>query len=144
MPPTRRGVQFVAVVVGVLTTVVGSVATGLLLVLMMTANGIPEYEILPRMNSLSGLLLKLISVLGFTVLGGSFAAQLARQSYLLHGAVVAGVGLLLSLLCIDISTPLWYRIAHYSAMVPAGIAGGYLAKRRYRNIDRFNQWRSRS
>lgn len=118
---------------------VGSVATGIILVIVMAANGIPDSEIIPRLNSVSGLLLKLIAVHGFTVIGGYFAGQLARQSYLIHGALVAGIGLLLSMLCIESNTALWYRVLHYAGMIPAGIAGGYLAKLRYGNDDRINR-----
>ena len=139
-----RKIRVAAVALGVMIDVVGSVATGILLVIFMVANGIPDSEIIPRLNSLSGLLLKLLSVLGFTVVGGFFAGYLARQVYLLHGALVGTVGLFLSFLCLNGYVSPWYLAVHYLGMVPAGVAGGYFAMQEFKDYDRQTAMHGRS
>ena len=141
---TLRRVRLAAVALGVLTAVVGSIASGILLVIFMVANGIPDSEIMPRLNSLSGLLLKLLSMFGFTAVGGFFAGYLARKVYLLHGALVGSVGLILSFLCLNGSLPLWYLAGHYLGMVPAGVMGGFVAMQQFKDYDRQSAMHGRS
>lgn len=124
----KAGFQPIAILVGVMTDVVGSVATGLLLSIAMTAFGIPEAEIIPRLNSFSGLMLKALAVLGFTFTGGYFAGQIAGQRRVLHGGIVAVIGMLFSILCWEKGLPIWYGMLHFGGMVPAGMAGGYFGK----------------
>lgn len=124
----RSGINPIAVIVGVMTEMIGSVATGMVLIIVMSASGIPDNELLPRIHSLSGLMLRLIGILGFTFIGGYFAAQTAGQSHILHAGVVAVMGLILSFLCWEPDLPLWYGFLHVGGMVPAGLLGGYIAK----------------
>jgi hypothetical protein len=124
----KQGINPFAVIVGLTTAVIGSVATGLVLVIAMAASGIPDNELLPRIHTFSGLMLRLIGLLGFTFIGGYFAAQMAGQSHILHAGAVAGLGLFLSLLCWEPGLPLWYGLLHFGGMVPAGLMGGYIAK----------------
>jgi hypothetical protein len=118
-------IQPIAILVGVITNVVGSVATALLLVIAMTAFGIPDAQILPRLNSFSGLMLKAMAVLGFAFTGGYFAGQIAGQRTVLHGGIVAAISTLMSILCWDNGLPMWYVLLHYCGMIPAGLIGGY-------------------
>ena len=129
--PARQGIKIVPIIVGVLTESVGSVATALILVISLAASGIPDYEILPRMHSFSGLLLSVLANLGFTGVGGYFAGQMARQSPVLHGGIVAAVGLLLTLFCREEGLPLWHGILYLGGMIPAGVIGGLVAKHQY-------------
>lgn len=124
----RPGINPFAVIVGLMAAVIGSVATGMVLVIAMAASGIPDSELLPRIHTFSGLMLRLIGLLAFTFIGGYFAAQMAGQSHILHAGVVAGLGLVFSFLCWEPGLPLWYGLLHFGGMVPAGLMGGYIAK----------------
>ncbi len=124
----KQGIKIVPVIVGVLTESVGSVATAMLLVVSLAASGVPDYDILPRMHSFSGLMLSVIANLGFTGVGGYFAGQMARQAPVLHGAIVAAVGLLFAVLCREEGMPLWYGIVSLGGMIPAGMIGGLMAQ----------------
>ncbi len=124
----RQGIKIVPIIVGVLTESVGSVATAMLLVVSLAASGVPDYDILPRMHSFSGLMLTVIANLGFTGAGGYFAGQMARQAPVLHGAIVATVGLVLTVLCREEGMPLWFSILSLGGMIPAGMMGGLVAR----------------
>jgi hypothetical protein len=94
----------------------------------MAARGLSTDEVTARMHGPSGLLLMLILGLGFTVGGGYVAGRTARQEEILHGASVAGLGIVLGLFLRDPGLPLWYEAVSFAAMIPAGMAGGYLAR----------------
>jgi hypothetical protein len=119
-----------AVIVG---AIVDNAATLFLMLLLMTAlasRGIPQDDVVSRMKSLSGLLLGLIIGLGCTFLGGYVAGRMARQAEVLHGALAALIGIVLALFFRQTGLPLWHDIAGFAGMLPAGMAGGYLAKKR--------------
>ena len=92
-----RGLRFKAILWGVLADTIGTLAVATALFLEMAAAGIPEAEIAVRMHGLSGLLLMLILGLSFTLFGGYVAGRTAGRVEILHGAVVAGIGLVLGL-----------------------------------------------
>ncbi len=123
----KQGIKIVPIIVGVLTESVGTVATAMVLVISLAASGLSDYEILPRMHSFSGLMLSLISNWGFTAVGAYFAGQMAKQSPVLHGGIVATIGLLLIILCGESGLPLWYVILSLGGMIPAGMIGGLVA-----------------
>ncbi len=123
-----RKLQFKAVLLGVLTDTIGTLAIATVLIFAMAAAGLPGDEITARMRGFSGLMLMLIFGLGFTLTGGYVAGRIARQSEILHGAAVAGIGLVLGLLFRETGLPLWYEIISFAAMVPIGMAGGYIAR----------------
>ncbi len=125
--PAKHGIKIVPIIVGVLTQSVGTVATAMVLVVSLAASGLQDYEILPRMHSFSGLMLSVIANLGFTAVGGYFAGQMARESPLLHGGIVAAIGLILTLICREGGLPLWYDILSLGGMIPAGVIGGLVA-----------------
>ena len=120
--------KFKAIVLGVLVDTVGTLAIATILIFAMAASGLSGDEITARMHGFSGILLMLILGLGFTLGGGYVAGRTAGQSELLHGAVVAGTGLILWLFFRETGLPLWYEIVSFAAMVPAGMAGGYIAR----------------
>ena len=126
--PERQGIKIVPLIVGALTEAVGSVATGMMLVVSLAASGIPDYEILIRMHSMSGLLLTMIAHLGFAGLGGYFAGEMAGRYPILHGGIVGAVGLLMAGLCREGNLPLWYDLLSLGGMIPAGMAGGAMAR----------------
>lgn len=123
-----RGLKFKAVFLGVLVDTTGTLAIATILIFAMAASGLPGEEITARMHGFSGILLMLILGLGFTLVGGYVAGHTAGQSELLHGAIVAGTGLVLGLFFRETGLPLWYEIISFAAMVPAGMAGGYIAR----------------
>ena len=82
-----------------------------------------------RMKSTNGLLLGLVIGLSFTVLGGFFAGKMAGRAEVLHGALVAVAGMVLTLIFREAGSPLWFDIAGLAGMLPAGMAGGYLAQK---------------
>lgn len=94
----------------------------------MAGTGIPQDEITARMNGFSGLMLMLIVGLGFTLIGGYVAGRKAGHAEILHGAVIAGMGLVLGLFSRGADLPLWYEIISFAAAVPTGMAGGYIAR----------------
>lgn len=125
-----RGLKFKAVLYGFLVDTIGTLAVAFVLFSAMAARGLSENEVAARMHGPSGLLLMLILGLGFTVGGGYVAGRTARQEEILHGALVAGLGIVLGLFLRDPGVPLWYEAVSFAAMIPAGMAGGYLARER--------------
>ena len=108
-------------------------ATLLIMLLLMTAlssTGISEGEVVSRMKSQSGLALSLIIGLGCTGLGGYVSGRVALRSEVLHGALVAGIGMVLALIWRESGPPNWYDIVGFAGMLPAGMAGGQVAARR--------------
>ena len=125
-----RRIHPVAVILGVLADLVITVAAGLGIVLLMFAQGSPIEEFMPRMHSLSGLLLSLIYGLGSTFCGSYVAGRIAKEGFLLHGLLVPAGSLLLTFLCWEKDLPFWYYLCQYGGMFPAGVLGGFLAGRK--------------
>jgi hypothetical protein len=125
-----RRLKLKAILLGFLVDTIGTLAAATVLISAMAAAGIPENEISLRMHGFSGLMLMLIVGLGFTFFGAYVAGRTARQAEILHGAVVAGIGLVLGIILQESSQPLWYQIVSFAAAVPAGMAGGYIARGR--------------
>jgi hypothetical protein len=123
-----RELKFKAIVLGVLVDTIGTLVIATILIFAMAASGLPADEITARMHGFSGILLMLIFGLGFTLAGGYVAGRTAGQSEILHGAIVAGTGMVLGLFFRETGLPLWYEIVSFAAMVPAGMAGGYIAR----------------
>jgi hypothetical protein len=123
-----RGLKLKAVLFGFLVDTIGTLGVALVLLFAMAARGLSENEVAARMHGPSGLLLMLILGLGFTVGGGYVAGRTARQEEILHGASVAGLGIVLGLFLRDPGVPLWYEAVSFAAMIPAGMAGAYLAR----------------
>ena len=120
--------RFKAVLLGVLADTIGTLTVATALFLAMAAAGIPEAEITVRMRGFSGLMLMLILGLSFTLVGGYIAGRTAGRIEILHGAIVAGIGLVLGLFFREPGLPFWYEAISFAAMVPVGMAGGYIAR----------------
>lgn len=123
-----RGLRFKAVIWGVLADTVGTLVVATVLFLAMAAAGIPAAEITVRLRGFSGLMLMLLLGLSFTLIGGYVAGRTAGRVEILHGAIVAGIGLILGLFLREPGLPLWYETISFAAMIPVGMMGGYIAK----------------
>jgi len=123
-----RSLRFKAVLWGVLVDTIGTAIVAMSLIFAMAAAGIPEAEITARIQGFSGLMLMLILGLGFTLIGGYVAGRTAGRLEILHGAIVAGIGVVLGLFLRDPGMPLWYEAISFAAMLPIGMAGGYIAR----------------
>lgn len=123
-----RRLRFKAILLGVLTDTVGTLTVATALFFAMAAAGIPEAEITVRMRGFSGLMLMLILGLSFTLIGGYVAGRTAGRIEIQHGAIVAGIGLVLGLFFREPGLPLWYETVSFAAMIPIGMAGGYIAR----------------
>ena len=128
--PKRSDIKFTAVIVGVIVDNAGTLLLMTILASALVSTGLSEDEVMSRMKSTSGLLLGLIVGLSFTVLGGFFAAKMAGRAEILHGVLVAVVGMVLALVFREDGSPLWFDIAGLAGMLLAGMAGAYLAQRR--------------
>ena len=123
-----RRLRFKAILLGVLADTIGTLTVATALFLAMAAAGFPEAEITVRMRGFSGLMLMLILGLSFTLVGGYVAGRTAGRIEVLHGAIVAGIGLVLGLFLRESGLPLWYEAVSFAAMVPIGMTGGYIAR----------------
>jgi hypothetical protein len=121
-------IKLKAVIVGAIVDNVGTMVVMLFLMTALASQGISQDEVIARMKSQSGLLLNLILGLGCTFLGGYVAGRMARRSEVLHGALVAGIGMVLALIWRESGLPPWYDIIGFAGMLPAGMFGGHMAK----------------
>jgi hypothetical protein len=123
-----RSLRFKAILWGVLVDIIGTMTVAMALVLALAVSGIPEAEITARIHGYSGLMLMMILGLGFTLIGGYVAGRTAGESEILHGAIVAGIGLVLGLFFREPGLPLWYELVSFAAVIPLGMVGGYIAR----------------
>jgi hypothetical protein len=128
--PKLSDIKFLAVIVGVIADNAGTLLLMTILASALVSTGLSEDEVMSRMKSTSGLLLGLIIGLSCTGLGGFFAAKIAGRAEILHGVLVAVVGMVLALVFREDGSPLWFDIAGLAGMLAAGVAGAYLAQRR--------------
>lgn len=125
-----------AVIVGAIVDNVGTIVAMLILMTALASQGISQEEVVARMKSPGGLVLNLILGLGCTFLGGYVAGRMARRSEVLHGALVAGAGMVIALLWHEVGIPLWYDIIGFAGMLPAGMLGGHAAQQRRGQVAR--------
>jgi len=128
--PKISDVKFKAVLVGVIVDNAGTLLLMTTLAAALVSTGLSEDEVMRRMRSTSGLLLGLIIGLSFTVLGGYFAGRIAGRAEVLHGLLVAVMGMVIALIFRESDIPAWFHMVASAGMLPAGIAGGYLAQKR--------------
>jgi hypothetical protein len=134
--PKFADIKFKAVVVGAIVDNAGTMLFMLLLAAALMSKGLSEDEVMNRMKSTSGLLLGLIVGLSCTVMGGYFAGRIAGRAEVLHGALVAAVGMVVALIFREGGVPVWFDIAGFVCMLPAGMTGGYLARKSLRVPER--------
>ena len=120
--------KFKAILFGCLIDTIGTLLIAFAIIVAMRETGISAAEISARIRGFSGLMLMLIVGLACTFVGGYVAGRTAGQAEILHGAVVAGIGLVLGLFLREPDLPLWYEAVSFAAMAPLGMAGGYFAR----------------
>ena len=123
-------IEFKAVIAGAIVDNVGTLFLMLFLMTALLSQGLSQEDVVARMKTVSGELLGLIIGLGCTVLGGYVAGRMAGRDDVLHGALVAGAGVLAALFFREGGVPTWYDIIGFAGMLPAGMAGGRLAQLR--------------
>jgi hypothetical protein len=130
-----------SIALGLLVDLASSFAAMLILTLALVAGRDidfgeePSPEVLEELTASPEFLL-LAFVVGTlcTALGGYVGARHAGCHHVRHGAFVGLASLLLGLLAYALMTgaptaPLWYDLAAFLVVVPAGAAGGWLAGR---------------
>jgi hypothetical protein len=128
--PRLSDIKLKAVIAGAVVDNAGTLFLMTLLAALLVRSGLTEDEVMARMTSTDGLLLGLILGLSCTVGGAYLAGRMARTAEVLHGALVAAAGMAVSVIFWESGDPLWFDIAGFAAMLPAGMSGGYLAQRR--------------
>ena len=123
-------IKFKAVIVGAIVDNAGTLLLMTILATALVSTGLSEDEVMGRMRSTSGLLLGLIVGLSFTVLGAYFAGRMAGRAEVMHGVLVAVLGMVVALIFREGGVPVWFDISGFAGMLPAGMAGGYLAQKR--------------
>jgi hypothetical protein len=123
-------IKFKAVIVGAIVDNAGTLLLMTFLAAALVSTGLSADEVMGRMRSTSGLLLGLIVGLSFTGLGGYFAGRMAGRAEVMHGVLVAVLGMVVALIFREGGVPVWFDIAGFAGMLPAGMAGGYLAQKR--------------
>lgn len=64
-----------------------------------------------------------------TMLGGFVAGSVAKKAHYLNSGLVGALGLLVGVAFVG-QSPLWYDIVTFTAVIPAAVLGGHLAKGR--------------
>lgn len=75
--------------------------------------------------------------MGFVVIGAYAGGRLAKNAPMLNGFAVSVVSLVVSIINEFLGTgaaPLWYSIIGYALVLPAGWAGGVLARAHFRRV----------
>ncbi|MDH4161160.1 MAG: hypothetical protein OEW15_00515 [Nitrospirota bacterium] len=127
--PRLSDIKFKAVILGAVVDNMGTLVIMSVLAALLVKTGLSEDEVMARLRSTNGLLLGLILGMGCTLGGSYLAGRMAARAEVLHGALVAVIGTVLSMVFHESGTPLWFDIAGFTFILPAGMAGGYLARK---------------
>jgi hypothetical protein len=128
-------IKLKAVILGAIVDNAGTLLLMTVLAALLVTTGLSEDEVMSRMKSTNGLLLGLIVGMACTVGGGYLAGWIAGKAEVLHGALVAAIGMVLSAVFHESGVPVWFDIAGYVAIFPAGMFGGYLARNRRARVN---------
>jgi hypothetical protein len=127
--PKLSDIKIKALLAGAVVDNMGTLTLMTLLAAALVSTGLTDVEVMRRMKSTSGLLLGLIIGLSCTIAGAYLAGRMARGAEVLHGALVAFIGTVMALIFREGVVPLWFDIAGFAGMLPAGLVGGYLAQK---------------
>ncbi len=136
----RRGSTVAAIAAGlaadVFGTSVGSLVVTIVLGAWLAGQGVPTEDMQAFMGESGAFqVFSLVFGLAFTVLGGYVAARVANFRELWHGMVLGIASLVFGELYIALAgadIALWQRIASWLLMLPAGIYGAFLYRKRKR------------
>jgi hypothetical protein len=120
-------IKWSAVFIGLLVDIGGTMFLGILLVIAQNAAGV---TILDPVSQDSGhLLTQFIFGLAFTVFGGFVAGLVAQRDFVLHGAAVGAVSIVMSVISVATGSnnPPWFEVAAVASVIPGGALGGFLA-----------------
>lgn len=123
-------IRIKAVIAGVIADNAGTLLIMTTLAALLTARGLPEDEVMLRLKSTNGLLLGFILGMGCTIGGAYLAGRMAGSAEVVHGALVAAIGIAVMVIFRESGEPLWFGVIAFSGMLPAGIFGGYLARKK--------------
>ena len=117
-------------------TFIGSIVVTLVFGVMLASDGLSPAEV-ERQLAESGpfQVFSLLFGLSFTVLGGYVAARVANHRELWHGMALGIASLVFGEVYIalfDLDIPFWQRLASWVAMIPAGIWGASIYRKRKR------------
>jgi hypothetical protein len=121
-----QGISLKAVLVGVVADIAASIAGGVVIGVLLVAQGTPPHAVGALMLEPMGMALGLVLGFGSTVFGGFAAGRAAGHSEVFHGGLVGVIGLLVGLLFTS-HYPLWYNVVCFGGMVPCAMLGGWLA-----------------
>lgn len=130
----RGRISFRAVILGVLTDIVGSLAVmtavGVIVGIAAAAQGAPQAELDLQLQRPGFLMPSVLLGLGFTALGGFVAGRVSGRLETIHGCLVGSVCVVLGILLwpLSASVPAWYTVVSLLGSVPLGLLGGYLAE----------------
>ncbi len=128
--PKLSDIKITAVIVGAIVDNAGTVLLMAVLAALLVKTGLSEDEVMNRMTSTNGLLLGFILGMCCTIGGSYLAGRMAGRAEVLHGALVAAVGMALAAVFHESGDPLWFEIAGFAGILPSGMLGGYLAQKR--------------
>ena len=120
-------IKWSAVFIGLLLDIGG---TMLLIFLLLIAQNIAGVTVLDaESEEPRHLLVQFVFGLAFTVFGGFVAGLVAQRDFVLHGAVVGALTIVLSVISIATgsTSPPWFEAASALSVVPGGAFGGWLA-----------------
>ncbi len=112
---------------------IGAVVAGYLVIaiaiIVMFVIAFPDPTVVPSMGFM---IFSLIYGFLFGILGGWVCGLIARKAEVKHAAVIAAIGILLSVLSMIFATakePTWYQIANMVLLTIAVLIGGWMRAR---------------
>jgi hypothetical protein len=133
------GIRPDAVLLGVIVDSVATIVSGFALlwifarpVIRQSGGDVPDDAFAAILTSPAFLLASFVVGLLCTILGGFVGARRAARFHVRHGAWIAVGSAVVSLVSYAVSppaepNPLWFDLAGFALIIPAGVAGGLLA-----------------
>jgi putative membrane protein (TIGR04086 family) len=123
----------IGVLVGLGSSTVLAAVLGIIYGIVLTGKGFTEAEMKTIMtHSFSFLFFGMVISLGCNFLGGFAAGRIAKTSEVMHGGIVGGIFILLSLaLFVPLNLgdwPLWSTLIGFLLTIPFCMLGGHVSK----------------